>query len=223
MVTVVPARYDHLPTVQLLFARLVAERGEAYPVIDDEELRKFLLMMSDRIDRGHDRDCCLVAELDGKLHGFTSLMIADRLIGKPNRFAFMEWIGVVPGSRRLGVGRLLVEAAVAWAEERGATVIEGNVSPSGGWAAGAVDYARRQVCTVAEAKASVLVRKEERPPVGASVLREEFAALAEKAEAGAPGLLVGGPDAPEPAPRTKRKKRAKKPSRLNGATHEAVP
>jgi GNAT superfamily N-acetyltransferase len=204
MVSIVPATYAHLPALRLCFARLTAERQAHYPAVDPEELDRFLLLMSGRIDAGHQTACCLVAETDGgKLLGFTSLQLAGRDVGKPRVFAFMEWIGVNDGARKLGVGRELVVAALDWAQARGVAHIEGNVlpGPEGPWARGAETYAARQVITIAEARASVLVPAADRPPEGAS---------------------ASPPVAATPTPRKRRKVRRTKPAR-NGHAPEAMP
>jgi GNAT superfamily N-acetyltransferase len=219
MVTVVPARYEHLPTLQFLFRQLIVERSEAsYPAVDEEELQRFTLLMAGRIDMGHDPACCLVAEHDRKIYGFVTLQMAGRDVGKPREFAFCEWIGVVPGARAVGVGRQLVEAAVAWSEAHGVTHVEGNatIETAVSWRRrGFRDVMVRQVIGVAEARASLLVPVEERPPVGASAVPPE-------APPASPGLIK---DPPAPARKKRAKTTAKAKARMNGAARpeESLP
>ena len=210
MVDVVPARYDHLPAVTLLFRRLAAERAEArYPMLDDEEFENFLKVMAARIDEDHATACCLVAVHEGKLLGFASAQLAGRPIGKPHTFAFYEWIGVTDGARRLGIGRDLILAVVDWAEARGVSTIEGNATSATApdWVRrGFHDTITRGVITTAEARATLLVPSQERPPVGASSTEP----VTGEASVAAP-------------PKRKRKTIGGRKARLNGAAEGPMP
>lgn len=172
MVTVRPAGYPELPAVQVLFARLTAERVEAtYPLIDDEEQRRFLLEMANRVDQNHQGAFCLVAESGpGRLVGFITGQLAERAIGKPRLFAFFEWLGVVEGARTLGIGRALANAALDWCVARGVTHVECN-----GSSVTAPDWERRGFRPVFTREVSTVLACREaalppaaRPPVGAS-------------------------------------------------------
>lgn len=208
MIDVVPARYEHLPALRLLFGRMVAERAEArYPVIDEEELERFVLMMADRIDDQHQHACCLVAEAEGRLLGFASAQLAARQVGKPRTFCFYEWIAVVPGLRKSGIGRGLIEAVVVWAEARGQTTIEGNATATTApeWLRrGFHDPLTRGVITTAEARQTLLVPEPERPPVGATAIDPT-------------------PPVRETAPRSRAKKKNRTRPRANGHAPEPQP
>ena len=64
----------------------------------------------------------LVAESDGRWHGMAVVVVKAWQAS-----IYAMW--VAPEARRLGVGRALVDAAVAWAGEQGAGVVELGVTP----------------------------------------------------------------------------------------------
>ena len=61
----------------------------------------------------------LVAEVDGALAGYVALGSATQLASN-RHVVYVRGLAVAPAHRRRGVGRALVEAAVAAARERGA-------------------------------------------------------------------------------------------------------
>ena len=95
-------------------ARLLAELGRPAPTPDTEAA------MRDLYERHIARKdtASLVAETDGKIIGFLSLVFREQL----NRTRPQAWIPdliVTEGSRGLGAGRALLERAFALAKERG--------------------------------------------------------------------------------------------------------
>jgi GNAT superfamily N-acetyltransferase len=84
----------------------------------DRQRRGLALMLSDTVCRG-----VLVAELGGVVIGMvTAQLVVSTAEGGPA--AVVEDMVVEEPERRHGVGRRLLEAAVAWARERGATRLQ---------------------------------------------------------------------------------------------------
>ncbi|MBI5684396.1 MAG: GNAT family N-acetyltransferase [Verrucomicrobia bacterium] len=70
-------------------------------------------------------DGCFIAEWDGQPVGTTTTTIHD---GK------VAWIGMVlvhPGFRRLGIGKALLQHAIAWLQQRGVPCIKLDATPAG--------------------------------------------------------------------------------------------
>jgi len=71
-----------------------------------------------------------VADAEGEILGFVQVAIRDTPpipILVPRRIAAVENLAVRSGSRRMGIGRALMQRVERWAEELGATEIELNV------------------------------------------------------------------------------------------------
>jgi ribosomal protein S18 acetylase RimI-like enzyme len=87
------------------------------------------------LERALDRDladtdgCLLVAERDMRIAGFCLARYepAPRVLREAGRVAITE-IGVDASARRSGVGRALVDAALAWGRARGAARVEVRVA-----------------------------------------------------------------------------------------------
>jgi ribosomal protein S18 acetylase RimI-like enzyme len=65
-----------------------------------------------------------VAELDGRVVGMTSVRLTPSNRARANLFAM--W--VEPAARRRGVARAILEAAVSWAESKGAREMDLRVT-----------------------------------------------------------------------------------------------
>ncbi|HWP58578.1 MAG TPA: GNAT family N-acetyltransferase [Candidatus Acidoferrales bacterium] len=65
----------------------------------------------------------LVAELGGKVVGFTFGRAGELEFGLPGTVAWIEIIGVDPACRRQGIARALLEQFVASAEDHGITTV----------------------------------------------------------------------------------------------------
>lgn len=103
---------DHLPR---LFQK------PAGPVRDEEYYRGLMADESTGL---------FVAEAEGKLAGFVHVVIRDAPpipVYVPRRYAVIDGIGVKSEFRKRGIGRMLMDAAHAWAGARGAAAIELNV------------------------------------------------------------------------------------------------
>lgn len=73
----------------------------------------------------YNSDGCFIAEWDGQPVGTTTTTIHD---GK------VAWIGMVlvhPGFRRLGIGKALLQHAIAWLQQRGVPCIKLDATPAG--------------------------------------------------------------------------------------------
>lgn len=69
----------------------------------------------------------LVAERDGEVLGYAILLIKNALpisVAVPRHVAFLNDIAVTKVEQGRGIGRLLTDAAVAWAREQGASALE---------------------------------------------------------------------------------------------------
>lgn len=69
----------------------------------------------------------LVSERAGEVLGYEILLIKDapRIpVAVPRRVAFLNDIAVTEPERGLGIGRILIDAAVAWAREQDASALE---------------------------------------------------------------------------------------------------
>ena len=109
-VSVRSVRVEDAPQLQALwaeFSRRPARGGEGV----EEVAQAIRLALADDDVR------IVVAELAGEFAGAVHLSI--RTIGpmSPERAVHASHLRVVPELRRRGVGRVLVESAVAWAEE----------------------------------------------------------------------------------------------------------
>jgi GNAT superfamily N-acetyltransferase len=105
-------RVEDAPQLQALwaeFSRRPTRGGEAV----DEVAQAIRLALADDDVR------IVVAELAGEFAGAVHLSV--RAIGpmSPERAVHASHLRVAPELRRRGVGRVLVESAVAWAEEQG--------------------------------------------------------------------------------------------------------
>lgn len=77
-----------------------------------------------------ERSDILVAELDGELVGLAALLVSsypDVPVFHPTSFAYIDEFVVDPARQRSGIGRLLMEAVVAWARDRGLSAVQTNV------------------------------------------------------------------------------------------------
>ena len=71
-----------------------------------------------------------VAARDGDVVGYATVQLHETRpypVVRPRRFAVIDEIAVAESAQRQGIGRLLIDAAVGWARERGASAIELNV------------------------------------------------------------------------------------------------
>jgi GNAT superfamily N-acetyltransferase len=69
----------------------------------------------------------LVGTIDEFVAGFALCHLEDR--GGHGRWGVLDACYVEPGARGVGVGRLLLDTAVTWLEERGCTGIDGVALP----------------------------------------------------------------------------------------------
>lgn len=69
----------------------------------------------------------LLAGRDGDVLGHAILQVKEAVsipVAAPRRFAFLSDLVVAEAERRRGIGRLLMDAAVVWAREQGASSLE---------------------------------------------------------------------------------------------------
>jgi GNAT superfamily N-acetyltransferase len=112
------ARPDDIPAVIQLYAWLFAPPGSK-PASWDE--RRAAVALGDAVE-SHD-SVVLVADDGGELIGFCTAYQDIHSV----RFGFRAWVedlAVDAGRRSQGVGKALLDAAKAWARERGATHLE---------------------------------------------------------------------------------------------------
>ncbi len=112
------ARPGEETTVAKLYEWLFAPPGSKPDAWDE---RRATVALSEAIE-SHDA-VVLVAEAGGSLIGFCSAYQDLHSV----RFGYRAWVedlAVDPQRRSLGVGKALLDAAKAWARERGATHLE---------------------------------------------------------------------------------------------------
>lgn len=120
-----PARPEDADRVADLHRRatdeLAAQRGGAVWAADDDRAG------FDGYDLDDPDQRVLVGEIDGVVVGFARVR-ADRL-ANGELLARLTDIYVEPDARGVGVGEALLDAAIAWATERGCTGIESLALP----------------------------------------------------------------------------------------------
>lgn len=108
-----PMRLDHLPYLRLLYQMMVTEHPVEYPIMDDEELDAFVVMVARQLNT-NELFAGWVAIRGKKVIGFQAVEIMHRAIGKPHRFGMGHWIYIVPKHRGKGVSRELELHATQW-------------------------------------------------------------------------------------------------------------
>jgi GNAT superfamily N-acetyltransferase len=117
-VEVRPARADEVGKVIELYEWLFAPPGSRPPSWDE---RRAAVALRESID-SHD-SVVLVAASGDRLVGFCTAYQDLHSV----RFGYRAWvedIAVDPAQRSLGIGKRVLDAAKAWARERGATHLE---------------------------------------------------------------------------------------------------
>ena len=112
------ARADEVPELVGLYEWLFASPGSRPPSWDE---RRAQVALAEAID-SHD-SVVLVADLGGRLVGICTAYQDIHSV----RFGYRAWVedlAVHPEHRSRGVGLRLLDAAKAWARERGATHLE---------------------------------------------------------------------------------------------------
>lgn len=77
---------------------------------------------------GGDTSLCLLAEIDGKAHGFATALEAPAYWNPSIKTVCETTLWVDPKARGSGIGTTLVEAIAKWAKERGASVVAAGAS-----------------------------------------------------------------------------------------------
>jgi GNAT superfamily N-acetyltransferase len=113
-----PARVDEVPTLVGTYEWLFAPPGSQPPRWDLERAASTLTELI-----GSPGAEVLVAEDDGEVIGLCTVYRDIRSVRFGDR-AWIEDLSVHPQRRSLGVGKSLLDAAKAWARERGATHLE---------------------------------------------------------------------------------------------------
>jgi ribosomal protein S18 acetylase RimI-like enzyme len=127
-----PASEEDIPVLARMLVRLKTlneELDSSFRVSRgaEEAAEKYL-----RDSLARDAVRVLVAEVDGDPVGFIRFEVVDRVFYEPRFKAVITDVYVKPAFRRLGIGRLLVEAAAEEAKRMGAGMItavfpEGNM------------------------------------------------------------------------------------------------
>jgi GNAT superfamily N-acetyltransferase len=113
-----PARPDEASALVDTYEWLFAPPGSRPPAWDRERAVERLRAVSDSSDGE-----MLVAEADGEIVGVCSVYLDIESV-RFGRRAWVEDLAVHPGHRSAGHGKALLDAAKAWARERGATHLE---------------------------------------------------------------------------------------------------
>jgi [ribosomal protein S18]-alanine N-acetyltransferase len=110
-------------------SRVVALEREIAEVPHWAEAEYAAIVSVDRTPDGAVRRCLLVAEAEGRLYGFA----VGKVIGaRADGLGELESVAVDGSARRLGVGRALCGAVVAWCEGQNAAVVELEVRAGSG-------------------------------------------------------------------------------------------
>lgn len=114
-----PARHEEADAVLAAYAWLFASPGSQPALWEPERARETLAWLIEA-----DTGTVLVAEADdGALAGLCTVTLDLRSV----RFGLRAWVedlAVDPARRSCGIGKALLDAAKAWARERGATHLE---------------------------------------------------------------------------------------------------
>jgi len=114
-----PARHDDADAVFAAYAWLFVPPGSQPALWEPERARETLAWLIDA-----ESAAVLVVEADGgALVGLCTVNLDIRSVRFGQR-AWVEDLAVDPARRSSGVGRALLDAAKAWARERGATHLE---------------------------------------------------------------------------------------------------
>lgn len=207
---VIPATYDDVPALRLLYRRLVEEQRAAfdlrYPVLDAEELDRFTIAVAGRIGQDDTFLAFLAVAPDGHPAGFLAGTLAQRAIGKPHLFGAPHWLYVLPEYRGQGVARQLVVVGVAAIEARGIHDVELTaLADDPQWKARGWQPVTTNYHATTAAIATILAAPREVAPAA-----ETAAPAAPPAEA-----LPGGDVAAPATPRRRRKAKRRRP-RMNG-------
>ena len=121
-----PARADELEDVIRLYEWLFEPPGTRPAVWDERRAAVALRQAMESRD-----SLVLVGELDGELLGFCTAYFTIHSV----RFGYRAWVeelAVHPAQRSRGLGKRLLDAAKAWARERGATHLKLDSSTARG-------------------------------------------------------------------------------------------
>ena len=116
--TVRRAAPEEAPALVALYEWLFAPPGSVPPRWDRERAEATLRTLA-----GAEDGAVLVADEDGTLVGLCTVALDLRSVRFGQR-AWVEDLAVHPERRSAGVGKALLDAAKAWAAERGATHLE---------------------------------------------------------------------------------------------------
>jgi ribosomal protein S18 acetylase RimI-like enzyme len=121
------ARRSDLDAIGELWRSLItlhAEFDPAFRVTDEAVPARALAQLLDDT-----KSAAWIAEAEQRVVGFCAVRVVDspRALAESRRAEITE-LFVAPGARRSGLGRSLVDAALAWARERGAERVEVRVA-----------------------------------------------------------------------------------------------
>jgi GNAT superfamily N-acetyltransferase len=109
---------DELPIAAELRQEMGQEMGSDLEARGNEWRAKFCIFFGTRI--AQDQGCFLLAFDDGRPVGMVAISLTDewRAFCFGMRFAFINAVYVKPDYRRRGIGRELMNRAIAWARDR---------------------------------------------------------------------------------------------------------
>jgi GNAT superfamily N-acetyltransferase len=115
------------PTYRMLRLAALEESPDAFGSTLAHESERSADDWATRLSRGANssRELPLVAELDNEPTGLAWVWLKD---DNHPKFAHLYQMWVAPKNRRQGVGRALLDAAIAWARDVGAEALELNVT-----------------------------------------------------------------------------------------------
>lgn len=120
---ILPASYEHLGWLRLLYARFAAEMPVDYPEYTNEDLDNFVLVVAQKL-RDDPNFGCFVAIIGRRCVGFVGGELLTRPLGTPHAFAQAHWLYVVPRHRGKGVARQLIAAGAMWIAAHNIEVLE---------------------------------------------------------------------------------------------------
>jgi ribosomal protein S18 acetylase RimI-like enzyme len=124
-----PAVPADLPALAVLAGQGVAEQVEARggPVWSAREARALPAEPSLQADLDDEQVLVLAGTLDGVVVGYLVARVEDLRDG--TTLGRLTDVFVEPGAREVGVGELLVDAALDWCETRGCRGVDASVLP----------------------------------------------------------------------------------------------
>jgi len=119
-----PAQLTDLIELRQLYARMMTERPQLYPIIDQDALTDFTTDMARQLATRDPALFVQLALLDHVAVGFCLAAVQTRVIGTPHVFALIHYYYVAPDARSHSIGRKMAIALLEDLVSKGVPAIE---------------------------------------------------------------------------------------------------